>query len=80
MTVVNHKQRIESLKDGLNRAKNAKLVAETNKQNAEQQLEQIKEQMAAEGVHPSDIQQAIQQLDVQMETDIQRVESLMPQV
>ncbi|GAA4711337.1 hypothetical protein [Brevibacillus fulvus] len=74
------KNRIEVAKINLRRAENAKVQAETQKAAAEKQLAEVIEQMAAEGVTPDTIQQEIAKLENQVETDLGRVEALIPQV
>lgn len=74
------KNRIEVAKINLRKAENAKVQAETQKAAAEKQLAEVIEQMAAEGVTPDTIQQEIAKLENQVETDLGRVEALIPQV
>lgn len=74
------KNRIEVAKINLRKAENAKVQAETQKATAEKQLAEVIEQMAAEGVTPDTIQQEIAKLENQVETDLGRVEALIPKV
>lgn len=72
------KNRIEDAKVKVRRAENAKTVAETQKANAEQQLEEIKAKMLEAGVTPENIQEEINKLEEKLNTDLSRVERLIP--
>jgi chromosome segregation ATPase len=74
------KNRIELAKLNLGKAEKAQTIAQTQKQAAEQQLEEIKGQMTAEGVTPETITAEITKLEAQVEADVTKVEGLIPKV
>lgn len=74
------KNRIELAKLNLQKAEKAKTIAETQKTAAEQQIEEVKVQMAAEGVTPETINEEIAKLEAQVEADVTKVEGLIPTV
>lgn len=74
------KQRIEIAKANLRKAEQAKTVAETQKAAAEKQLQDVIAQMAELGVTPETIHEEIEKLQAQLESDLTKVESLMPKV
>lgn len=77
---VNIQERIETAKSNLNKAERAKLQAETQKEHAEKQLEEVKQKMAAAGVTPENIESTIQELDESIKKDLEKIENLIPQV
>lgn len=74
------KNRIELAKSNLRRAENAKTVAETQKSNAEAQLEEVKTKMLDAGVSPETIQEEINRLEEKVKEDLAKVERLIPTV
>ncbi len=77
---VNTQERIEAAKSNLNKAEKAKLQAETQKEHAEKQLEEVKQKMAVAGVTPENIESTIQELDESIKKDLEKIENLIPQV
>lgn len=73
------KQRIEIAKTSLDRAKQAKTVAETQLQNAEKQVAEIEAQMKEYGVTPDTIQAEIDQLTSSINTELSAIEAAIPQ-
>jgi chromosome segregation ATPase len=73
------KNRIETAKANLRKAENQKTIAETNKQNAEQQLEEVKAKMTEAGVTPDTINNEIEKLEASIQNDLTKVERLIPQ-
>jgi DNA-binding transcriptional regulator YhcF (GntR family) len=74
------KQRIEAAKANVKRAENAKTIAETQAATAQQQLEGIVQEMATAGVTPDTISSEILKLEAQINSDLDTVERLTPQV
>jgi hypothetical protein len=74
------KTRIETAKNNLKRAEQAKTVAETQKAAAEQQREEVVQKMAAEGVTPETIAAKIAELETAITETLTTVEGLIPQV
>ena len=74
------KTRIETAKNNLKRAEQAKTVAETQKAAAEQQREEVVQKMAAEGVTPETIADKIAELETAITETLTTVEGLIPQV
>jgi hypothetical protein len=74
------KQRIEIAKVNLRKAENAKTVAETQKAQAEKQLAEVVEKMAAEGVTPETISDEIARLEGATEESLTKVEALIPRI
>lgn len=72
--------RIETAKNNLKRAEQAKTVAETQKTAAEQQQEEVVQKMAAEGVTPETIAAKINELETSITETLTTVEGLIPQV
>jgi chromosome segregation ATPase len=72
------KNRIENAKGNLRRAENAKTVAETQKANAEAQLEEVRAKMAEAGVTPETINEEIVRLEEKLNADLSKVERLIP--
>jgi len=72
------KTRIETAKNNLRKAEQARTVAETNLANAEQQRDDVVKQMLDNGVTPETIADEIAKLETAVESDLQQVESLMP--
>lgn len=72
------KNRLETAKANVRKAENAKTVAETQKANAEQQLEEVKGKMAEAGVTPENINEEIVKLEEKLNTDLSKVERLIP--
>ncbi|MCR9040897.1 hypothetical protein QRX25_10680 [Bacillus sp. L381] len=77
---MNTQERIETAKSNLNKAEKAKLQAETQKEHAEKQLEEVKQKMAVAGVTPENIESTIQELDESIKKDLEKIENLIPQV
>ncbi|MER1275525.1 hypothetical protein RJD11_12295 [Bacillus velezensis] len=77
---MNTQERIEAAKSNLNKAEKAKLQAETQKEHAEKQLEEVKQKMAVAGVTPENIESTIQELDESIKKDLEKIENLIPQV
>ncbi|MCY9334068.1 hypothetical protein MOF01_07850 [Bacillus spizizenii] len=77
---MNIQERIETAKSNLNKAERAKLQAETQKEHAEKQLEEVKQKMAVAGVTPENIESTIQVLDESIKKDLEKIENLIPQV
>ncbi|HEQ3553531.1 MULTISPECIES: hypothetical protein [Bacillus] len=77
---MNIQERIETAKSNLNKAERAKLQAETQKEHAEKQLEEVKQKMAVAGVTPENIESTIQELDESIKKDLEKIENLIPQV
>lgn len=74
------KNRIEIAKVRIEKAKKAQTVAETQKAAAEKQQAEVVEQMAALGVTPDTINQEIGRLEAQVDSDLTKVEGLIPNV
>lgn len=74
------KNRIEMAKLNLRKAENAKVQAETQKQAADQNLQDVVEKMNAAGVTPETIGPEIEKLEDQVKEDLEKVERLIPTV
>lgn len=74
------KNRIEIAKVKLRTAENAKTVAETQKKTAELSLNTVIADMAAKGVTPETIADEIVKLEVSINSDLDTIESLIPEV
>lgn len=74
------KIRIESLKNRMKQAEQAQTTASTQKKIANEQEAEITEQMKAEGVTPETLDLELQSLAQQMEADLTKAESLVPNV
>ena len=72
------KTRIETAKNNLRKAEQARTVAETNLANAEQQRDEVVKQMLDNGVTPETIADEIAKLETVVESDLQQVEILIP--
>ncbi|QII49523.1 hypothetical protein G3M81_12575 [Bacillus paralicheniformis] len=77
---MNIRERIEAAKANLSRAEKVKLQAETQKEHAEKQLADLEEKMKEVGVTPETIESEIQRLDESIKSDLEKIESLIPQV
>jgi len=76
--VLDVKTRIETAKNNLRKAEQARTVAETNLANAEQQRDEVVKQMLDNGVTPETIADEIAKLETVVESDLQQVEILIP--
>lgn len=74
------KNRIEIAKVRIEKAKNAKLVAETQKAGAEKEVKAVIEKMAELGVTPDTIAEEIAKLQAEVEANLSKVEQLIPTV
>lgn len=74
------KNRIEIAKVRIEKAKNAKLVAETQKAGAEKEVKAVIEKMAELGVTPDTIAEEIAKLQAEVEANLTKVEQLIPTV
>lgn len=74
------KQRIELAKANLKKAEAAKITAETQKQAAEIQRDDVVKQMAAEGVTPETIGGEISRLETEITDSLTKVEQIIPKV
>lgn len=72
------KSRIEAAKANVRRAENARVVAQTQKENAEEQLRGVDSQMAEAGVTPETINDEIARLEAKLNDDLAKVERLIP--
>lgn len=72
--------RLESVKANIEKAKTAKITAETQVDVCSRQMEEIAKRMEAEGVTPDTIEAEIAKLDAAVNDDIAKVEQLIPQV
>lgn len=70
--------RIEQAKANLRKAEQAKTVAETQKANAEEQLQEVEAKMTEAGVTPETIADEITKLEYKISEDLSKVESLIP--
>lgn len=77
--MTNIQSRIEQAKANLRKAENAKTVAETQKANAEEQLQEVETKMTEAGVTPETISEEITQLEYKIQEDLTKVERLIPQ-
>ncbi len=73
-------ERIQALKDKLKRAETAKITAEANLQTAEEQLAAVTADMKELGVTPDTIEQEIKVLQEFIDSDLARLEGLIPDV
>jgi len=76
--MTNIQTRIENAKQNLRKAEQAKTVAETQKANAEEQLQEIITAMEEAGVSPETINDEIAKLEYKIQEDLTKVESLIP--
>ena len=74
------KLRIEQAKERLKKAEQAKTVAETQKATAEKQRDEVVASMTAAGVTPETIQGEIDNLATQIDTDLTKIEGMIPTV
>lgn len=70
--------RIENAKENLRKAEQAKTVAETQKANAEEQLQEVITKMEEAGVTPETISEEITKLEYKIQEDLTKVERLIP--
>lgn len=75
----NLKDRLDQAKTAVRNAENAKTIAETQKQAAEQQVQDVIAKMAEEGVTPETIGEEIVKLETKISEDLGKVERLIPQ-
>lgn len=75
----NLKDRLDQAKTNVRNAENAKTIAETQKQAAEQQVQEVIAKMAEEGVTPETISEEIVKLETKISEDLGKVERLIPQ-
>ena len=74
----NLKDRLDAAKENVRKAENAKTIAETQKESAEQQVAEVVAKMKEEGVTPETINDEIQKLESKIDEDLAKVERLMP--
>lgn len=72
------KQRIENAKANLRKAESARTVAQTQAKAAEEQLQEVGNEMKEYGVTPETISDEITTLEGQITADLDKIESLMP--
>ncbi len=77
--MTNIQSRIEQAKANLRRAEQAKTVAETQKANAEEQLQEVETKMTEAGVSAETISEEITKLEYKIQEDLTKVERLIPQ-
>lgn len=77
--MTNIQSRIEQAKANLRKAEQAKTVAETQKANAEEQLQEVVLRMQAAGVSAETISDEITKLETKIQEDLTKVERLIPQ-
>ena len=73
-------ERIQAVEEKVKKAEQAKIVAETQHKQAEEQLAEITKQMADLGVTPETIEAKIAELETKLEADLNTVENMVPEV
>jgi len=74
----NYAERLQAVKNAMERAKTDRTRAETTKESLEKQRDGVLEEIRALGVDPEKLDDTISELDTQIQADLAKLEALIP--